>query len=81
MHNNHITETRDDSSIGKSMGKPVIMLNAHNQPNHNHNLPATYMYLLAEVVVRITCESCVLTLTHNVSTLLYIYYVVLVLNN
>ena len=24
---------KDDSSIGKSMGQPVIMLNDHNQPD------------------------------------------------
>ena len=38
---------RDDSSIGESLGQPLIMLNDHNQPLYS----ATYLYLLAGVIL------------------------------
>ena len=39
----------DDSSIGKSLGQPVMMLNDHNQLIDS--LFATYFYLLAEIIL------------------------------
>ena len=44
---------RDDSSIGKSLAQPVIMLNDHNQPDI---ILLHIFYLLAEVILELLYE-------------------------